>query len=130
MLRPRHLIGDAGLGDLVAGAHQPLGHGRLGIEEGVGHLFGFKPQTERNVKATAVLRSMAGWQQVKISFSRSSSDRLRLGPVCGVGIEIDQMGDLGGFGAEAGGAPERSMALRRAACITQAGERGGPLRDQ
>ena len=106
VLRPRHFIGDAGLGDLVSGAHQPLRHGRLGIEEGVGHFLCLQPadgaQRQRHRRLSVDGGVAAGEDQ----FQPLVGDRLRLGPVGGMGIEIDQMGDLGGFGAETGGAPQ------------------------
>ncbi len=36
----RHAVGDAGVADFIAGARQPLRHGRLRDEEGARHLLG------------------------------------------------------------------------------------------
>ena len=68
----RHPKRDPGGLDLVLRAHEPLGHGRLGHEEHAGDLLALSPPSVRNVSATWASSASAGWQQVKMSSSRSS----------------------------------------------------------
>ena len=69
----RDSIGDAGVADLPLRAHEPLGERRLGHEEGPRDLRRLSPPRVRSVRATRASSGRAGWQQVKIRRSRSSS---------------------------------------------------------
>lgn len=69
----RNLVRNAGVADFALGAHQALGHRGHGGEKGPGDLLGGKAAPSvRKVRATWASWARAGWQQVKMSFSRSS----------------------------------------------------------
>ena len=73
----RDPVRDAGVGDLAAGAGDPLRDRGLRLTRNAPAIWaGVSPHTTRRVSATCASCDSAGWQQVKISRSRSSSRRL------------------------------------------------------
>ena len=68
-----HRVGDAGVADLALRAHEPLRHRRLaGTRKARAISAVASPPSVRSVSATRASGASAGWQQVKISRSRSS----------------------------------------------------------
>ena len=70
--RPGTSYGMPRVADLALRAHEPLRHRRLGDEERARDLGRVSPPSVRSVSATRASGASAGWQQVKISRSRSS----------------------------------------------------------
>ena len=72
----RHPVGDAGVADLALGPDQPLGHRSGRHQEGAGDLrrWSARPACAGSARPGPPAGS-AGWQQVKISRSRSSGPR-------------------------------------------------------
>ena len=123
----RHAKRDPGGPDLALRADEPLGHGRLGNEEGAGDLLRRSPPSVRSVSATWASSASAGWQHVKMSSSRSS------------GIVVSSTSSSSGFGtsssrvfaASVRSRRMRSIARLRAVVTSQArGLAGVPSRGQ
>ena len=94
------------------------------------------PHTSRSVSATCASRASAGWQQVKISRSRSSGimtppSPAPAGPPGWYGAGSSGSTSSGSFRRRVTSRRTTSMARCRAAVVSQApGLRGTPCRDQ
>ena len=88
----RHREGDAGGEDLPLGPHQPLGHGRLGHEEGAGDLTRRQPsrraQGERHLRVRRERGMAAGEDQAEL--------------VVRDGVHVERFHDLGRVGGGLG----------------------------
>ena len=104
----RDLERDPGVPDLGLPADEALGHRRGRREERAGDLLGREPaDLPERERRPAPSRSIAGWQQAKMSRRRSSSISSRCPRRVRVGDLREPPGELRLQGVEAAAAPKR-----------------------